>query len=766
MNHHELTFAYIAALTGNAESVIDWRVIHDRDRGVQGVNLRGTYRELSDTLHTYNSQGYGVFCNINELDGMGNLLTNVRAIRTHVVDLDDPATSRMNYDRAVASEPRPHFAVQTSPDKFHLYWLVEPYAGNDFYTLHQRKLAQFYQGDKSINDATRVLRVPGFCHMKGEPFLVNCWGVGNQPRYSADHIQQCLSAVNILEHSVTRFELGTPDMQAPSLEWLQYALKLADPNEMSYEEWMSFTAAFKQAGWSHAEESVLYNMWSQWCAGYSGNNDAENLKLWKSHKDTQIGWKNIVNRLPHLKAVLTFGYSEPQQAQPNQPVVDTAQQFDERDSLPEILDGHQCSIWFRGCWLVAREGKVFTEQGRYLNASQFNALFGSKHFIITSTGKTTDEPWKAALRSTVWTIPKVDHVRFLPDQPSFAIIEDSMKRKGINTYIAPEIDAREGDITLWHDHMVRILPNADDRKIFEDYFAHCIKFPGYKIQYAPLLQSAEGIGKSAFYEIMSHALGKMYVYRPKAPELVSSGSKFNAWMRGKLAIMVDEIKIDERRELIEILKPMITDSEIEIQSKGVDQDMEDNVANWLFFSNYKDAIPINKNGRRYAIFYSALQSEHDILTAGMDKAYFDRFWTWLREGGGLQAITYYYRNYPIEKGDIPVRAPRTSSYEEALKISRSPVEVIVQDAVEDGLTGFRAGFVSIQAALNRSRNAGVRNANARTIQTVLENMGYFEIGKTASPVVQEDPQNRSVIYSRNAMETVENYMVSQGYVVA
>jgi hypothetical protein len=317
---------------------------------------------------------------------------------------------------------------------------------------------------------------------------------------------------------------------------------------------------------------------------------------------------------------------------------------------------------------------------------------------------------------------------------------------------------QQGDVSLWLDHMTKILPDANDRKIFLDYMAHCIKYPGYKIQWAPLLQSAEGVGKTVFFEIISHSLGDMYVYRPKAPELVSSGSKFNAWMRGKLAIMVDEIKIDERRELIEILKPMITDSRIEVQSKGVDQDMEDNVANWVFFSNYKDAIPINKNGRRYAIFYSTLQSERDIMNAGMDKAYFDRLWTWLRKGGGLQAVTYWFKHYPIECGDIPVRAPHTSSHEEALRISRSPVEVIISDSIADGCVGFKSGFVSVPAALNKARAAGVRNATNRTVQSVLESMGYVEIGRTTNPIMSEDPNTNALIYSLDPLAHPDDYL--------
>ena len=91
-------------------------------------------------------------------------------------------------------------------------------------------------------------------------------------------------------------------------------------------------------------------------------------------------------------------------------------------------------------------------------------------------------------------------------------------------------------------------------------------------------------------------------------------------MRGKVFILADEIKVNEKRHLVEVLKPLISEELIEVQSKGVDQEMEDNPACWAFFSNFKDAIPVSRNGRRYAVFFSPLQTEADLLARGMDES--------------------------------------------------------------------------------------------------------------------------------------------------
>lgn len=770
------TLDFITTLTGSPDTVCDWRLIDDRNKGVSAVNLRGTLQDLLPTLQTYNTSKWGVFLCINAMDGQGQSLPNVTAIRANVVDLDDPATSADAYNRAINSQMPPHMVVQTSPGKYHLYWLLNPYTGNDFYTQHQRKLIQLYGGDKHVTDATRVLRVPGFNHCKGEPVQVNCWPVSNRPRYTYSEIDQHLQHINIVQHFGNRKALGAPELAAPSLPWLVFALELFDPNDMPREDWVPLSSAFKQAGWTLADEQTLLQIWLKWCAGYSGDDVAENMKLWNSIRDTEVGWARF-ERLSMIGAYMLNHETPPnpeelkrmkREVQNLQTVPSSTLPPPTTSVIPynntdlsgyPILDITTKRIWFQNCYFIAAEGKIFSPQGRFMNSTQFNGLYGGKEFSLKESGaKLTDEPWKAALRASDWHIPKVDHVRFLPEENPMTIIKDRLGRNGINTYIPVIRDARQGDVSLWLDHINRVLPNPADRKIFCDYMAHMVRYPGYKIPWAILLQSVEGIGKTVFFEALQHALGSMYVYRPKAQELIASGSKFNAWMRAKLAIVVDEIKIDERRELIEILKPMITDREIEVQSKGVDQQMEDNAANWVFFSNYKDAIPISQNGRRYCVFYSAIQSKRDLQALGMEKDYFDRLYKWLREEGGLQAVNYWFLTYPIERGQLPVTAPETSSHAEALKIGRSPLEILIDDKCAAAERGFHNGYISLPMLMKAIAQSSMRSTPPEhIIRAILDAKGYIELGYTAAPVGGEDLMKPSLLFGLSKEMRIENY---------
>lgn len=796
--------AHISALTGRDDCPIWWRCIHDTEKGQAAHKYYGTLAQLWETLCGYNNNGWGIFLNINEFAPLPNglqpfqvkhNLDDVQHIRAHVADLDNEFSSNSSLQLAQTTQPVPQFYVNTSPDKYHVYWLVNPYTGNDYYSTLQRKIRQVYDGDSKVIDPTRVLRVAGFFHMKNPtaPHLVQCYAVGNiASRYNVEELSGYFNHVNVINTTGGRNELGDPALAAPSLDWLQVALNHCDPNTLDRLQWVSFSAAFKQAGWTLADETTLFDMWSKWCENYTENDPAENLKNWNSFRETQVGWNAIKRRVPVVAAYEKFGHNAASipSATPNRPAeqqtqpvftmqpTQTAQHQQTAQTVPQdsaIVDGrksdtygdilsqYECEKYFDGCFFIEKMGQILTPSGRFMNATQFNGSYGGKAFVIAPTGKATDEPFKAATRSTLWTIPKVDHIRFLPSEPPRAIIYDALGRAGVNTYIPVNIRRREGDPTPFLRHMELMLPDPNDRMIFFNWLAHNIKFRGYKIPWAPMIQSTEGVGKGIIMQMIEMIIGDMYVYSPKADELVKSGSTFNAWQRGKLMIIVDEIKVDEKRELIEILKPLITNERAEIQSKGVDQDMEDNPANWAFFSNYKDAIPVSQNGRRYSIFYSAIQSAGDLAIRGMDDAYFTKLFNWLKYEHGSEIVANYLLNLPIEKGDIPRRAPETSSQAEALKISRSPIEVAIANAVEDQVAGFRGGYISNLAVVHRCQIVGIRKPTRETVRKVIEGMGYVDIGRAPVAYHAESIHEKAQLFAVNSSMSVAEYGRAQNY---
>lgn len=735
-------YSFIGALCG-VDTIIDARAIHDKDAGAKAQNFRGTIAELWHTLCEWNNAGYGIFTMVNASDGIGRKLDNIASCRVALLDLDG-VSAPADYSRAVQQIPAPAFAVESSPSKYHVYWSVNPYNDAARYSSIQRKLRTKFSGDPKISDPTRVMRVPGFYHLKDEPYLTHCWSTGGA-RVDISALESALSDIVVIDtNSGDRKPLGDPDLAAPSLEWVKYAFDCVDPNNLDRAEWIALTAAVKQSMWTLATADEAFALWSQWCARYENNNPAENFKQWNDIKDTQLGWRSILARVPSIKATMALSGFKPEMPASGDAAAGDVLPMPAPPALDcsgEILTDMEQREYFKGCVLIESQAEILAPNGRYLNATKFNAKYGGKQFIITSTGKHTDEAWKAATRSTLYNVPRVDHTRFLPDKLFGEIIRDQLNRPGVNTYIPINIRAIPGDVSPFLRHMELMLPVESDRRILYEYLAHSVKYPGEKIPWAPMIQSAEGVGKGFLGETMETIIGEMYCYRPKANELVKSGSTFNAWMRAKLFIIVDEIRVDEKRELIEILKPMVSEKRIEVQSKGIDQEMEDCPAQWMFFSNFKDAIPVNKNGRRYAIFYSAIQSAHDLMIRQMGDHYFNALFTWLRADGAAH-VAHWMLNYPIERGAIPMRAPDTSSTPEAQRISRGPVERVIAEAIEDALPGFRGGWLSSISIARRIKDTGaVRGSSVTlaTIETIAGSMGYTALGRAPRAYFAENP---------------------------
>jgi hypothetical protein len=185
---------------------------------------------------------------------------------------------------------------------------------------------------------------------------------------------------------------------------------------------------------------------------------------------------------------------------------------------------------------------------------------------------------------------------------------------------------------------------------------------------------------------------------PPASEIAE---KFNEWLFKKLFIGVEDIYVsDHKKEVIEILKPMLTNSRLAMRAMQQGQVMGDNCANFILNSNHKDAIRKNRNDRRFCVFYTGQQSAEDIVRDGMGGDYFPNIYRWLKSGG-YAIVSHYLATYAIPDELNPAgachRAPVTSSTEEAVIASMGSVEQEIMEAIEQGRPGFAGGWVSSMA---------------------------------------------------------------------
>ena len=436
---------------------------------------------------------------------------------------------------------------------------------------------------------------------------------------------------------------------------------------------------------------------------------------------------------------------------------------------------------FKGCVYVQTANKVFTPEGLLLKPDQFNATYGGYVFQLDDTGdKITRKAWEAFTESQVTRFPHATSTCFRPRlAPGTIVSEEGWSL--VNVYVPVPVSRLQGDPSPFLDHLKRILPAGQDQGILLAYMAACVQHLGMKFQWAPLLQGTEGNGKTLFTRCVAAAVGQRYTHMPPATEV---SEKFNEWLFYKIFIGIEDVYVaDNKRELIEVLKPMITNDRLAMRAMQQAQVMGDNCANFMLNSNHRDAITKTKNDRRFCVFYTAQQTADDLKRDGMTGDYFPRLYQWLR-AGGYAIVTDYLMAYSIPDELNPAlgchRAPETTTTKEALLSSLGGAEQEIMEAVEEGRPGFAGGWVSSVAVEKLLRDLHLARAippNKR--RDLLRSLGYdwhpaLPCGRVNNPIMCDDGKKPRLFVKaghlacnlKHPVDVVTEYQKAQGVMLA
>lgn len=139
--------------------------------------LHGTLPEHLPTLKELQSRGAGAFVMVNKGDGLGRKGHNVTGVRAVFVDLDGVPVEPVQQATLA-----PHVMVETSPGKFHAYWRVSDCPLERF-SLVQAGLIAKFNADTKVKDINRVMRLPGFLHLKEAPYRTRIISLNNRAPY-------------------------------------------------------------------------------------------------------------------------------------------------------------------------------------------------------------------------------------------------------------------------------------------------------------------------------------------------------------------------------------------------------------------------------------------------------------------------------------------------------------------------------------------------------------------------------------------------------
>jgi hypothetical protein len=167
--------------------------------------------------------------------------------------------------------------------------------------------------------------------------------------------------------------------------------------------------------------------------------------------------------------------------------------------------------------------------------------------------------------------------------------------------------------------------------------------------WAPLIQSEQGIGKTVLGDIFKALFGTQNTTTVDSRVLLQAQT---GWVVDKVFCVLEEIKVagHNRYEIMNALKPLITNKRISLVEKYVVTREVNNYANFIAFTNYKDALPVDDGDRRWWIVYSVVSSKEGLLQlTGVDTLYnyFKPLYDLAKSPDMIRQLLRYFMDRPV-----------------------------------------------------------------------------------------------------------------------
>ena len=157
----------------------------------------------------------GIFFTVNNLDhalDKDRKRTNKMWVNSRAIwcEDDNPRDKDHEFDYRDEWPIVPNLIVNSSPGKYHYYWLTNTDNQLEWAGV-QARMVEDYGSDKSVKDLARVLRLPGFYHLKDpeNPHLVKYICLRTDP-YTWDEIKEAFPPMEVSENPA---QVSNPEVE-------------------------------------------------------------------------------------------------------------------------------------------------------------------------------------------------------------------------------------------------------------------------------------------------------------------------------------------------------------------------------------------------------------------------------------------------------------------------------------------------------------------------------------------------------------------------
>ena len=254
-----------------------FQTFHDLMKGQDAdPSLARSTTDRTEVLRLY-ERGAGAYVTINETDLAGRSSENIKRVRAIWQEDDEGHGGPFPLD--------PSLVVESSPGKFHRYWLIADHwpadeqGRADFAAVMQR-MVESYGSDQNAKDICRVLRLPGFLHRK-DPTRSHMVRIVEDSgrRYGREEIMRAFPPVERETHRISnewRANDGDGERIADALRTIP-----ADDREI----WLQVGMALKDELGDRGR--LMWDNWSATCPDKFKDRDQD--RTWRSFRRNGIG---------------------------------------------------------------------------------------------------------------------------------------------------------------------------------------------------------------------------------------------------------------------------------------------------------------------------------------------------------------------------------------------------------------------------------------------------------------------------------------------
>ncbi|WP_321337739.1 CHC2 zinc finger domain-containing protein [Breoghania sp.] len=406
--------------------------------------------------------------------------------------------------------------------------------------------------------------------------------------------------------------------------------------------------------------------------------------------------------------------------------------------IPPMTKKDNVSIWggdadyMRG-WVFCSFDNVFRNAftGEEMGQSAFNLRMSTARPIVERENA-SGEVKRVSMSASKMLIEILDGqavstTMYRPDVNSLFFTKDGIEY--LNSYTPKSVpradkDWRDGEAwRIVYDHILNILPDCADQLI--KWVAHNVQHPGKKITWSPIIIGLPGDGKTTIKEALQGAMGLA-----NAQDASTDGvfSDYTDWAEGAAVRIIEEIRVtgSSRHTVMDKLKPFITNKTVEVVPKGKKGRNIVNVTNYLAMSNFRDALAVDENDRRWCVWRTRFTSR-----AHVEQELPDDYWIQLYEAVAQhEEIRGWLMSIDLT-GFNRFRAPAmTEAKKEMIEASRSPITADVMEAIEVGGFGICQSAVVTTELNSMVKSMGGKSMSTTIMFNVMADMRWRKMEKT------------------------------------